>query len=109
MTRTSLPTLVEEHLTLARAATSGRSAHTIHGGHDRALQQTLIALTAGQQLHEHDSPGEATLQVLRGRIRLNAGDTSVEGATGDLLVIPDARHSLDAIEDAGILLTVARR
>jgi quercetin dioxygenase-like cupin family protein len=109
MTRTSLTTLLDEQLTLARAATSGRSAHTVHGGHDRSLQQTLIVLTAGQRLNEHDSPGEATLQVLRGRIRLDAGDTSTEGASGDLLVIPDVRHSLEALDDAAILLTVARR
>jgi quercetin dioxygenase-like cupin family protein len=109
MTRTSLTTLLDEQLTLARAATSGRSAHTVHGGHDASLHQTLIVVTAGQRLHEHDSPGEATLQVLRGRIRLVAGDTSTEGTSGDLLIIPDARHSVEAIEDAAILLTVARR
>lgn len=109
MIRTSLTRLVDEQLALARAATSGRSAHTVHGGHDRSLHQTLIALTAGQRLQEHDSPGEATLQVLRGRIRLNAGEISTEAVIGDLLVIPDARHSVEAIEEAGILLTVARR
>jgi quercetin dioxygenase-like cupin family protein len=109
MTRTSLTNLVDEHLALARAATSGRSAHTIHGGHGRLLHQTLITLAAGQQLREHESPGEATLQVLRGRVRLNTGDAGTEGVAGDILVIPDARHSVDAIEDAGILLTVAWR
>ena len=88
---------------------SGRSAHTVHGGHEHALRQTLIALTAGSGLAEHDSPGEATLQVLRGRVRLTTAGESAEAAAGDLLVIPPQRHSLEAIDDSAVLLTVALR
>ena len=44
--------------------------------------------------------------MLRGRVRLSAGDDAVEGVTGDLLVVPDARHALDALEDSAVLLTV---
>ena len=40
---------------------------------------------------------------------LVAGDLQAEGATGDLMPIPDARHSLEAVEDSAILLTVAKR
>jgi quercetin dioxygenase-like cupin family protein len=105
----SLTGLLTEHLAKARTASSGRSAHTIYGGHDRTLRQTLIALRAGQRLDEHENPGEATLQILHGRVRLVSEGTSREGAAGDLLVIPDARHALEALEDAGVLLTVAKR
>lgn len=109
MDRMSLTALLAEHLTVARATPSGRSAHTVYGGHERTLRQTLVALAAGQRLDEHENPGEATLQVLHGQVRLVAGDTSCEGTPGDILVIPDARHALEAISDAGILLTVAKR
>lgn len=105
----SLTGLLTEHLTKARTASSGRSAHTVYGGQDRTLRQTLIALRAGQRLDEHANPGEATLQVLHGRVRLESDGTFCEGAAGDLLVIPDARHALEALDDAGVLLTVAKR
>jgi quercetin dioxygenase-like cupin family protein len=68
----------------------------------------VLALTAGSSLDEHESPGEATVQVLRGRIRLTAGEAAWEGRRGDLLVVPDARHALHALEDSAVLLTVSK-
>jgi hypothetical protein len=55
----SLPALATEHLERARTSSSGRSAHTVVGGHTRTLRQTLIALRGGQTLDEHENPGEA--------------------------------------------------
>lgn len=108
MRKLSLDALAREHLERAASGSSGRSATTVFGGHEQVLRQTLVAVRAGTSLTEHDSPGEATLIVLRGRVRLHADDDTWEGRTGDLLVIPPARHSLDAVEDSAILLTVAK-
>ena len=107
MQSVSLTALAEEHLTIARAASAGRSAKTVHGAHELDLRQTLIALIAGQALAEHDSPDEATLQVLSGRVSLTAGDDTWEGGAGDFLIIPRERHDLKALEDSVILLSVA--
>ena len=106
MQSTSLASLADVLTETARSTRSGRAAHTVHGGSDHDLRQTVLALLAGHDLAEHNSPGEATLQVLRGRVRLDAGDDSWEGATGDVVTIPPARHSLTALIDAVILLTV---
>lgn len=102
----SLTRLADEHMEAARSAKAGRSAHTVHGGHDHMLRQTLIAMTAGTELAEHNSPGQATLQVLRGRVRVSAGPDTWTGDDGDLLVIPPQRHGLHADSDAVVLLTV---
>lgn len=50
-----------------------------------------------------------TVRVLHGRVRPRAGDDSWEGSPGDLLTVPAARHSLDAIEDSAVLLTVGKQ
>jgi quercetin dioxygenase-like cupin family protein len=108
MESTSLSSLAEEELTFARAAASGRSARTIHGGHERSLRETVIALVSGRELSEHESPGEATLQVLKGRVRLISGQDTWEGGAGGHVIIPEARHALVALEDAVVLLTVVK-
>jgi quercetin dioxygenase-like cupin family protein len=107
MEKLSLTALAREQMHLAKQASSGRSADTVYGGHERTLRQTVIALVAGRGLGEHENPGEATVHVLQGRVRLSGDGHGWEGSPGDLLIVPTARHTLDAVEDSVILLTVA--
>jgi quercetin dioxygenase-like cupin family protein len=104
----SLAELTAEHLALARVASSGRSSQTVYGGHEHTLRQTLIAFTAGQRMNDHRNPGEATLQVLHGRVRLITPTTELDASTDDLVTIPDEVHSLTALEDSAVLLTVGK-
>lgn len=105
----SLNQLAEERLAAARDSSNGRASATIYGGREHDMRQTLIALAAGHALGQHESPSEASLQVLSGEVRISAGDESWSGTTGDYLVIPPVRHDLQAVSDAVVLLTVATR
>lgn len=108
MQKLSLTALARVQLEQAHAAGNGRSAKTVWGGHERVMRQTLIALTAGSELAEHENPGEATIQVLTGRVRLDADGHQWEGRQGDLLLVPPTRHALHAQADSVILLSVAK-
>jgi quercetin dioxygenase-like cupin family protein len=107
MESTSLADAARAQLERARSASRGRSAHTVHGGHARALRQTVVALRAGTTLREHQSSREATLQVLAGRIRLTADSETLESSIGELLTVPTTAHTLTAIDDSALLLTVS--
>lgn len=109
MQKLSLDAVAREQLERARQASNGRSADTVYGGHEQVLRQVVMALTAGTTMAEHESPGEATVHVLSGRVRLRSGDNAWDGRTGDLIVVPPVRHDLHAVEDAVVLLTVAKQ
>ena len=96
-------------ITKARAAHSGRAAQLVRGGPDTPLTQTVIALDAGASLSEHENPGEATVLVLEGQVRLIAADHEWRGARGDVINVPPTRHSLHADTVSVILLTAVKQ
>ena len=108
MQKVSLDAQARELLGQARDAAGGRAAQTVMGGHEKMLRQTVIALIKDAALSEHANPGEASVHVLRGRVRLTADEQVWEARDGDLIIVPDAPHSLLAIEDSAVLLTVAK-
>ena len=64
MEKLSLDALARELMKAATAAPAGRASRTVYGGHEHVLRQTLMALTAGASMSEHENPGEATVHVL---------------------------------------------
>ncbi|TFV91355.1 cupin [Blastococcus sp. CT_GayMR16] len=101
-----LAALAGELLGTAASAQARRAAHTLAHPVD-GLRQTVIALLAGAELGEHESPGPASLQVLRGRVRLVWTDAAMALGTGEIAPVPMQRHSLHADEDSVLLLSVA--
>lgn len=99
----------DELLQSARRATSRRAAHTVHGGRGHVMRQTMLALAAGASLAEHESPGEATLYVIEGRVEVRGGPTTWDAHRGDIVDIPNVTHSLTAVEDSVVLLSIVPR
>ncbi|PPJ24696.1 LuxR family transcriptional regulator [Nocardia nova] len=108
MQRVSLEALARQQIEQAAARGGGHTADTVYGGHEKVLRQTVIGMIAGARLGDHPNPGEATMLVLSGRVRLTCADNSWEARTGDLVIAPAGRHSLEALEDSAVLLTVAK-
>ena len=107
MDTSALPEVSATLLDEAAASTAHRAARTLHGGTGHALRQTAIALLADSTLSDHENPGEATLQVLVGRVRLSWPQDAVDLVAGEYVVIPQERHGLLALTDAVVLLTAA--
>lgn len=98
----TLPQIAERALTIARAAENGRHAELMI--HDGPLRQTVIALRDGTRLSEHNAPPAASLQVLRGTVRVTSHE-DVDAAEGELVVLTHERHGVQALTDAVFLLT----
>ena len=108
MQKISVEALARQQIKLAATAGGQHTADTVYGGHEKVLRQTVIGMIAGARLAEHENPGEAPVLLLHGRVRLSTADLAWEAARGDLLIMPESRHSLDALEDSAVLLTVAK-
>lgn len=100
---TDLDVLAETHLAAARHNERGRSAVLLVS--DAELRQTLVALVAGSVLGEHNSPPAASMQVLRGRVEVTAGDEAVTLRAGQLRALTHQRHAVRALADSVFLLT----
>lgn len=90
------------HLQIAREDPRGRSAELLI--HDGRLRQTVIALRAGTELGEHNSPQAASLHCLVGRVQVTGVDEP-EIVAGELVVLTHERHAVRAYEDSVFLLT----
>lgn len=100
----NLNELAESHLATALAEERGRSAELV--AHDGPLRQTVIALREGTRMAEHNSPPAASLQVLKGRVRVDLDDESQgEFGEGELWILTHERHSVFALADSVFLLT----
>jgi quercetin dioxygenase-like cupin family protein len=102
---TDLTRLSDELLGEAAATGPRRAARTLVAV--GPLRQTVIAMLAGARLADHENPGAATVQVLRGTAVLHTAAQQWRLGAGSLHQIPDERHGLRAEEDSVVVLTVA--
>jgi len=99
-----LPTLADHLIAQAADSPQGRSAQRIDLDHE-TLRMTAIGFAEGGALPDHRNPGEAVLQVVRGRVRLSDATRTIDMDAGMIARIPDGVHRLDALEPSVVMLT----
>ncbi len=88
--------------------------HHAVGGHRQVaivrhgpVRMFLFAFEAHGLLQEHQAEGVVTIQVLRGRLVVTFGEAAHEVGPGQLVTLaPGIRHSVRAIDESEMLLTV---
>ena len=89
------------------APDGSRSPEVLHSqeGESRVV---AIHLQSGQELGDHQVKEAALLVVADGRVRVEAGDESVDGGPGMVFRFePEERHSVAADGEARVLLVLA--
>lgn len=90
---------------LAGLAESGRNSENV--ARESGVSLVLMALAEGDTLDEHAAPGVVTVQVLRGSVRLESGDSAQSLTPGHLVMLqPAVAHRHIAESQAVVLLTV---
>jgi hypothetical protein len=74
----------------------------------KVLRQAVIGMIASRSPGRAPESWRGTGLILHGYVRLLASELVVGGHSGDLLIMPDNRHSLEALGDSAVLLTVAK-
>ena len=99
-----LTAVAETALQTALQSEHGRHAELlVLDGH---LRQSVIALTSGSRLSDHNAPPAATVQMLRGAIEVTTdGRTDAHLVQGQLDQLTKERHGVLALEDSVFLLT----
>ena len=91
----------------ARNAVARRAGSTVYRGD--GVRQTLVVILQGELMAEHESPEEGFIHVISGSIRLNGNGRSWEISAGQLFPVPPEKHSVTALEDSVLTLTVLRQ
>lgn len=71
---------------------------------------TLFAFDEGEEISAHTAPGDALVQVLDGRVKIDINGTLLEAEAGESVVMPkDVPHALEALTPFKMLLTVVKK
>ena len=77
---------------------------------NKGLSLTLFAFDEGEGLSTHAASGDAMVQVLDGQVLLNIGGKDVVAGAGEVVVMPaDVPHSVTAVKQFKMLLTVVKK
>lgn len=72
----------------------------------KAFEAARLVLRAGEAIDRHSVPGHATIQCLEGSVILETKER-IELRAGDWLYLdPGQEHSVSAVENSALLLTI---
>ncbi|MCC6179623.1 MAG: cupin domain-containing protein [Chloroflexi bacterium] len=72
------------------------------------LRVVLTTLKRGGVLREHESPGTAAVQTVSGHLRLQIEGQTIDLPAGQMVMLaPDMRHDVEALEDSAFTITIA--
>lgn len=91
----------------ARTTVARRAGTTVYRGD--GVRQTLVVILAGEEMAEHESPQEGFVHVMEGKVRINGYERAWEIHSGQLLPVPPEKHSVTALEDSILTITVLRK
>lgn len=101
--------LIHEALVLhddLERTTGGRAAITL--AKSGTLRVTLMRLRAGVTVAPEAVAGEASVQILEGRVRFELAGEDLDVGPGDLVVLSENLHEpVRALQDSVLLITVA--
>lgn len=86
-------------------AVADQKTHTL--ARTDALEIIRLVLPTGKEIATHTAPGQITVQCLEGRVAFSTMGQELELEAGRLLYL-NARepHSLRAVEDSSLLVTI---
>jgi len=102
-----IPTIDRELRALEAYKLDGHTARTLV--REPTMRIVLIVMRAGAKIAEHHAQETASIHALAGHIRLQLPQRAVDLQAGHVLVIPpQLRHDVEALDDAAFLITLAR-
>lgn len=73
------------------------------------MQLTRLVVPKGKVIPPHKAPGEIVVQCVEGRVTLRCHETLVKLGAGDMVHLGAGElHSLAALENASVLVTLVR-
>jgi quercetin dioxygenase-like cupin family protein len=86
----------------------GTRSPVVLDSEEGTARAVMIGIGPGQELGDHQVKEYTFVLVVDGRVQAQAGEESVEAASGTLLrFMPDERRSLSSADGARILLLLA--
>jgi quercetin dioxygenase-like cupin family protein len=85
---------------------TGRNSKTLVKQPDFRI--VLMALQKGAHLEEHSADARISIHALRGHVKLQLPEQTVDLPRGHLLVLDRAlEHDMEALEESAVLLTIS--